>query len=325
MKYSYVCLLILTFYCYEIFDLCLASSKFEDWLVNVKKEAVKRGIKESTVNETLTGIKPIPRVIELDRKQPEFTLTFKQYLSRVVSENRIRKGRSRIKIHERLLTKISNIYKVQPRFIVALWGIETDFGRITGGFPVIASLATLAHDGRRSSFFRRELMFALEIIDKGHITNELMVGSWAGAMGQNQFMPSSFHTFAVDYDRDGKKDIWNNLPDIFASIANYLKKSGWRHDITWGRGVEIPENFPRKFIGKKIKKKLVAWQSLGIRKLGGRNLPSRDLLASIISPEKTSIRPAFLAYHNFNVILRWNRSDYFAVAVGTLSDRIRPN
>ena len=216
---------------------------FNTWLDKLKTEAKRQGISQKTIDSSLIGIKPIPRVIELDRKQPEFTLTFAEYLKRVVSDRRIRIGKSKLKEHKELLRQISSKYGVQSRYIVALWGIETDFGRITGGFPVISSLATLAYDGRRSKFFRKELLLALKIVDGGHILAKDMVGSWAGAMGQNQFMPSSFHAYAVDYDKDGSKDIWKTLPDVFASIANYLSKSGWQADQTWGRPVRLPEEF----------------------------------------------------------------------------------
>ena len=300
-----------------------SAEDFNTWLEKLKTEAKRQGISQKTIDSSLIGIKPIPRVIELDRKQPEFTLTFAEYLKRVVSDRRIRIGKSKLKKHEELLRQISSKYGVQSRYIVALWGIETDFGRITGGFPVISSLATLAHDGRRSKFFRKELFLALKIVDGGHILAKDMIGSWAGAMGQNQFMPSSFHAYAVDYDKDGSKDIWKTLPDIFASIANYLSKSGWQADQTWGRPVSLPENFSRKFLGRKLKKPLGEWQQLGVRKLSGQDLPKRNLLSSIIRPEKGQIGPAFLIYNNYEVILKWNRSNYFATAVGILSDKIK--
>ncbi len=300
-----------------------SAEDFNTWLDKLKTEAKRQGISQKTIDSSLIGIKPIPRVIELDRKQPEFTLTFAEYLKRVVSDRRIRIGKSKLKKHEELLRQISSKYGVQSRYIVALWGIETDFGRITGGFPVISSLATLAHDGRRSKFFRKELFLALKIVDGGHILAKDMIGSWAGAMGQNQFMPSSFHAYAVDYDNDGSKDIWKTLPDVFASIANYLSKSGWRADQTWGRPVRLPENFSRKFLGRKIKKPLSEWHQLGVRKLSGQYLPKRNLLSSIIRPEKSQIGPAFVIYNNYEVILKWNRSNYFATAVGILSDKIK--
>ena len=299
------------------------AEEFNTWLDTLKIEARSKGISQSTIESSLSGIKPIPRVIELDRKQPEFTLTFEEYLGRVVSDRRIRIGKAKLVQHKKLLAEISIKYDVQPRYIVALWGIETDFGRITGGFPVISSLATLAYDGRRSKFFRKELFLALKIVDKGHITAKDMLGSWAGAMGQNQFMPSSFHAYAVDYNRDGSKDIWKTLPDIFASIANYLSKSGWQGDQTWGRPVYIPDNFSPNLLGRKIKKGLNQWHELGVRKLSGKNLPKRNLISSIIRPEKGMVGPAFVVYHNYGVILKWNRSNYFATAVGTLSDKIK--
>ena len=300
------------------------AEEFSTWLDKLKTEAKFQGISQKTIDSALIGIKPIPRVIQLDRKQPEFTLTFAGYLKRVVSDRRIRIGKSKLKEHKELLGEISSKYGVQSRYIVALWGIETDFGRITGGFPVISSLATLAYDGRRSKFFRKELLLALKIVDAGHILAKDMIGSWAGAMGQNQFMPSSFHAYAVDYDKDGSKDIWRTLPDIFASIANYLSKSGWRSDQTWGRAVSLPKKFPNKFLGRKLKKPLSEWQQLGVRKLSGKDLPKRNLLSSIIRPEKGQIGPAFAIYKNYDVILKWNRSNYFATAVGILSDKIKP-
>ena len=299
------------------------AEEFSTWLDKLKTEAKLQGISQKTIDSSLIGIKPIPRVIQLDRKQPEFTLTFADYLKRVVSDRRIRIGKSKLKEHKELLREISSKYGVQSRYIVALWGIETDFGRITGGFPVISSLATLAYDGRRSKFFRKELLLALKIIDGGHILAKDMIGSWAGAMGQNQFMPSSFHAYAVDYDKDGSKDIWRTLPDIFASIANYLSKSGWRSDQTWGRAVSLPKKFPHKFLGRKLKKPLSEWQKLGVRKLSGQDLPKRNLLSSIIRPERGHIGPAFAIYNNYDVILKWNRSNYFATAVGILSDKIK--
>jgi len=304
-------------------DEARAAESFQSWLAGVRKEARGRGVSEATLDAALVGVKPIPRVIELDRRQPEFTLKFDEYLDRVVTQTRIDKGRRLLQEHATLLAEASTRHGVPPRFIVALWGIETDFGRITGGFPVIAALATLAHDGRRSAFFRRELMLALEILDQGHIAPGAMQGSWAGAMGQSQFMPSSFHAFAIDHDGDGHKDIWTSLPDVFGSIANYLSGSGWRNDVTWGREVRLPEGFDTRVVESKTKKRLSEWQALGIRKVDGGDLPSRDLSAMIVMVTRKSGSPRyFLAYHNFDVILKWNRSTYFALAVGTLADAL---
>ncbi|HET98390.1 MAG TPA: lytic murein transglycosylase [Desulfurivibrio alkaliphilus] len=296
---------------------------FDEWLRELRAEALERGIREETLDAALTGVEPIPRVIELDQQQPEFTLTFQQYRDRVVPRTRIEMGRQRLAEHHELLTEIGNKLGVQPRFIVALWGIETDFGRITGGFPVIASLATLAHDGRRSAYFRRELFNALQILDEGHITPDRMVGSWAGAMGQSQFMPSSFLNFAVDYDGDGRRDIWQTQADVFASAANYLARSGWLVDQTWGRAVRLPSGFNRDLTGLDTRKPIGQWQALGVRQPDGSALPTRQLSASIIIPDpENSPELAFMVYENFRTILKWNRSNYFALAVGLLSDAI---
>ena len=298
-----------------------AEMSFQQWLGGDRAEGLKRGLKPATLESALTGIEPIPRVIELDRRQPEFTLTFDQYMNRVVSAKRVKKGRKKLSENRELLTKIGAKYRVQPRFIVALWGIETDFGRISGGFKVIPALATLAYDGRRSKYFRKELFNALTIIDQGHITAGKMMGSWAGAMGQNQFMPSSFLRYAVDHDGDGKRNIWSNRNDVFASTANYLSRVGWRDDQTWGRAARLPDGFDQALIGLKVKKRLGEWQKLGVRRANGGDLPARDLVASLVRP-KDGESHVYLIYDNYRAILKWNRAHLFATAVGTLADQI---
>lgn len=295
---------------------------FQIWLGKLRVEAEGKGISQSVLDEALAGIQPIPRVIELDRRQPEFTLTFTQYRDRVVPQSRIKKGRVKYQENRDLLEEIGGKIGVQPRFIVALWGIETDFGRVTGGFKVIPALATLAHDGRRSAYFRKELLNALQILHEGHIAPKEMMGSWAGAMGQSQFMPSSFLAHAVDYDGDGRRDIWTTRPDVFASAANYLAKSGWRADQTWGREVKLPRDFDFALADLKVRKPIGGWQVLGVRRLDGGDLPTRQLSASIVLPEKGKMSPAYLVYNNYRTTLRWNRSTYFALAVGLLSDGI---
>lgn len=299
-----------------------AGTGFEPWLEGVRREAAKVGISAATIAGALGNVTPIPRVIELDRRQPESTMRFEDYLTRVVSEARIRKGRARLRTHRELLDRVGAKFGVQPRFIVALWGIETNYGSITGGFPVVGALATLAHDGRRSSYFRKELFNALKILDGGHITVEEMKGSWAGAMGQSQFMPSSFLARAVDYDGDGRRDIWTTRADVFASIANYLARSGWRQDITWGRGVRLPPGFDSVHVTLDRDRRLGEWQALGVRRLDGRDLPRRDIGAALIRPDRDGGGPAYLVYKNFRALMKWNRSKFFGVAVGHLSDRI---
>ena len=294
---------------------------FSSWLNELRQEAHTKGISEATIHEALDNLEPIPRVIELDRRQPEFTQTFWRYLDARVTEDRIERGRTLLKEHEALFNTIEMHYGVQPRFLVAFWGLETNFGDYLGGFPVIGSLATLAHDTRRSDFFRSELLQALSIIDAGHISAANMLGSWAGAMGQPQFMPSTFVRFAVDWDGDGRKDIWSSLPDVFASAANFLSESGWQGDKTWGREVEIPADFNLDLTGLQVTKTLAAWQILGVRKINGEDLPQVNIKGSVILPAGHG-GPAFLVYNNFNTILRWNRSDLYAIAVGHLADRI---
>ena len=298
-----------------------AAVDFGDWLDGVRAEAAERGISDAIIAAALTGIAPIPRVIELDRAQPEFTLTFEQYLERVVPEARVAKGRQMLESNRAILDEVGAAYGVQPRFIVALWGIETDFGRLTGGFSVIEALATLAYDGRRSEFFRKELFDALQILNEGHISPGAMTGSWAGAMGQNQFMPSSFLGYAQDYDKDGRRDIWTTKADVFASAANYLASYGWSNDQTWGREVRLPAGFDPALIGLEVKRSLAQWQTLGVRRADGSDLPVRDMAGSVVLPDGEGGR-AFLVYGNFETILRWNRSTYFGIAVGRLADRI---
>ncbi|MBI3451644.1 MAG: lytic murein transglycosylase [Rhodospirillales bacterium] len=301
-----------------------AELDFDAWLMGVRAEGLQRGLSARTLDEALAGVAPIPRVLELDRRQPEVTQTFDEYMARVVNKARIETGRQRLAEHRDILDRVSRRYGVQQRFIVALWAIETDFGRFTGNFPVIAALATLAHDGRRSAFFREELFNALTIVDRSFVAARDMRGSWAGAMGQSQFMPSSFLAFAVDGDGDGKIDIWNSRTDVFASAANYLAKSGWKDTETWGREVRLPTGFDRALIeGVRVQtqKPLSQWQALGVRRADGGDLPGRDLMASLIQPGGSDGR-AYLVYDNYRVLLRWNRSLFFATAVGHLADQI---
>jgi membrane-bound lytic murein transglycosylase B len=295
---------------------------FQAWLSDLKKEAIHQGIRPETAEATIGRIQLLPKVIELDRKQPELKWTLEEYLNRVVRPERVMEGREKMVEHQSLISEISNRYGVPERFLVAFWGIETHYGRLTGGYPVLDAVATLAYEGRRSAFFRKELMHALHILEEGHIPLDRMTGSWAGAMGQVQFMPSSFRTFAVDFDGDGRIDIWGNLGDALASAANYLRSSGWVKNHTWGREVELPKDFDRSLIGRDKRKTIQSWSALGVKyREGGIHLTAPDLTASLVQPDGPGGR-SFLVYENFRVILKWNRSDLFAIAVGTLADRI---
>lgn len=300
-----------------------SKDSFETWLAAFKKEAAKKGISKDILESALEGVKPLPRVIELDRKQPEGKMSFAQYKAKVVSAERIKKGQELYREHREILDEIGAKYGVPAPYIVALWGVETSYGSNTGGFGVIPALATLAHDGRRSEFFRGELIAALRILDERHISLQNMKGSWAGAMGQNQFMPSSFHAYAVDEDGDGRRDIWTTRKDVFASTANYLSKSGWRGDERWGRAVVLPKNFSSDLIGTDIRKSLKEWDKIGVRQPDGSHLPDVERMnASIVAPDGIDDGPAFLAYHNFGVIMKWNRSQYFAISVGIIADAV---
>ncbi len=300
----------------------VTDSLFAIWTSELQLEAATKGISEATFNSAFSGISLLPRVIELDRNQPEFTLTFEQYLQRVAPASRVKKGRRLLAENRALLARIKERFNVPPRVIVALWGIETDFGRIQGGFNIVEALATLAFDGRRSTYFRTELFHALQILEEGHITAPDFKGSWAGAMGQCQFMPSSFINHAIDFNNDGRRNIWQTREDVFASAANYLAKSGWNGTYIWGRPVTLPDDFTESLSGTRIRKSLLDWQALGVRKADGSSLPSAPgLMASVVLPDGLP-GPAFLVYDNYEVILKWNRSTFFATTVGILSDRI---
>ena len=295
---------------------------FNNFIDNIAFEAKTKGISKNIIKDFKIHAKFIPRVIELDNSQPEFKLTLDQYLKRVVTPLRIKIANIKYKKNKIIINEISKFYGVQPRFLIALWGIETDFGRLTGGFSVISSLATLAYDGRRHDYFKKELFNALKIIDDGHITLKKMTGSWAGAMGQCQFMPSSFLNYASDWDKNGSKDIWHTKSDVFASAANYLKKVGWSNQTTWGRKVYIG-NYKGKYSKNKVLN-LKQWSQEGILQKNKTKLPLVLLNARLVIPDNYS-NYGFLVYKNFDALLNWNRSNYFAIAVGKLSDSIKEN
>ena len=294
---------------------------FKDWLQSLRREARVKGISDATLNASLKDIAPIEKVISLDRHQPEFTQTFWSYINQRVNDKREKRGQMLLTTHGRLLNKIQSAYGVPARYIVAFWGLETNFGSYLGDYRVIQALVTLAYDQRRAQFFRGQLLDALQIIDHGHISPEKMIGSWAGAMGHMQFMPSTFIGHAVDYTGDGRKDIWQSLPDAFASAANFLVNIGWQPGETWGREVRLPEHFDLTLATLGKKKTLKAWSALGVRRANGAPLPQSDMQGAIILPQGHN-GPAFIVYENFRVILRWNNSYNYALSVGHLADRI---
>jgi len=294
---------------------------FKEWLAGVRADAIAGGISAGTVDEAFKAVYVNSRVIELDSKQPESRITFVEYRERVVTPARIETGRARLAELGPLLQKIGHRYGVPPRFILALWAIESNFGEHIGSYPVITALATLGFEGRRAEFFRGELIDALRIVDEGHISAGNMLGSWAGAMGQCQFMPSSFLRFAVDEDGDGRRNIWDSTADVFGSIANYLAGQGWKADETWGRAVRLPQGFDSGLVSLEIEKPVSEWQKLGLRLPDGSELPGHHLPASVVQPDGPGTN-AFIVYANYKAIMKWNRSTYFATAVGQLADSI---
>ncbi|NBC31945.1 MAG: lytic murein transglycosylase [Alphaproteobacteria bacterium] len=302
-------------------DLARADTDFATWLADFRAEARAAGLSDATIDRALAGMSPNRRVLELDRHQPEFTRTFWEYLDNAISPERIAEGRRQLAANADLLAAIRARYGVQPRFLVALWGLETGYGSFLGDFPVPQALATLAYGSRRADMFRSQLIDALSLIEAGDISPGRMRGSWAGAMGQVQFMPSTYRRFAVDFDDDGRRDLWSSVPDALASGAHYLSEIGWRGDETWGREVRLPEDFPWVLADLSLELPLAEWQRHGVRRTDGRELPQADLTASLILPMGHQ-GPAFLVYDNFRAIMTWNNSSYYALAVGHLADRL---
>lgn len=301
-----------------------AYADFDQYIQSLKQEAREQGFSQSFLDEAFSDVSYIQRAVKADKNQPERKITLDTYLTTRVPDWKVRQAREKYQEHKAELESIGAAFGVQPRFIVALWGNESNFGRIQGKFPLISSLSTLAYDGRREAFFKKQLFAALTILNEGHITKDKLVGSWAGAMGQSQFMPTSFLAYAYDYDGDGKKDIWQNEVDVFASIANFLRSEGWDDSRTWGRQVSLPDEIDLSLagLGKAKQKSLLQWQSLGVRKYQGDDLPAVDIPANLILPDGEGGR-AYLVYNNFNTLMRWNRSSYFGISVSYLSEKIK--
>lgn len=290
------------------------------WVAQVRKEALEQGISPRVFDAAFADIhEPSRQVKGLAHSQPEHRLTYTKYRDSRVDGYRIAIGRKKYKQDQALLNEIGAHFGVDPCFIMAFWGLETSYGSYMGNFPVIKSLATLAYDSNRPDFFRKELFIALRILNDGHVSLAHFKGEWAGASGQPQFLPSSWVKYAVDYDGDGHKDIWESKPDVFASIANYMKLNGWRAGEPWAIYVTLPAGFDKALEGKSTLKSVREWNELGVRTQNGQPLPHQDLEASIIQPNGG---PVFLAYPNYKMILRYNNSIYYAGAVGYLADKI---
>lgn len=296
------------------------SQSFEDFLLDVRQKAVSRGVSTKTLDQVFLGLKPNPKVIKFDQTQAEFSQNFWRYLGSRVSEYRLNKGAQKLKIYQQTLQENYQKYGVPPHIIVAFWGLETNYGSNTGSLNLVRSLATLSYDKRRRDFFTEQLLTLLTLIDEHKIPPNAE-GSWAGAMGNVQFMPTNVAAYGVDADQDGEIGLWDNTQDIFSSAANFLQKIGWKRGQRWGREVSIPETFDYQLATLRVKKTINEWRALGVKTANGKSLPSSTIQASLILPMGYK-GPAFLTYPNFHAILRWNHSILYALSVGHLSDRL---
>lgn len=296
------------------------TQSWNSWVSDFKQEALADGISSYLLDEVFNGWRPNPSVVSLDRNQPERRLTYLKYRNTRGEPYRITLGKRELKKYNPLLTEVSDHFGVSKCYILSLWGLETSYGRYMGRFSTIKALATLAYDGRRAQFFRKELLYALHMVNDGHVDHRDLKGEWAGATGHPQFLPSSWHKYAVDYNGDGRKDIWNTMGDVFASIANYLHQNGWQSGQPTSVEVTLPKNFPEDLVSLKISKPLHEWMQMGIKiKRNGQPMPDTNLQASVVSPYGG---PDFLVFNNFKVIMRWNRSTYYAGTVKYVADKI---
>ena len=297
------------------------SQSFEDFLDKVRKTATEQGVSKSTIDKAFFELKLRPSVIESDNAQAEFNENFWHYVNKRVSKVRLNNGKNTLQKNATLLNKTSKKYGVPAYVIVAFLGLESNYGNYMGNEGLVRSLATLAYDQRRSKFFTKELIAVLKLIDKNSIPFDA-TGSWAGAMGAVQFMPTNVIAYGVDANNDGKVDLWNEKADIYASAANFLNKLGWKNGEKWGREALIPKNFDYRLTGLNNEKTVNEWASLGVRRGNNSNLPKSNFKASLIVPMGHR-GPAFLVYRNFNAIMGWNRSILYALSVAHLSDRLK--
>lgn len=296
-------------------------NRFDQWRERYIEKAAQSGVSGETLERAKPYLVLDPDIHARQSNQAEFALNISDYLDRVVTLQRVSKGRATFRNQRQILNDIAEAYRVDPQVILAIWGVETDYGRVRGEHSVLTALGNLAHNGHRADFFETELTTALSIIDGGHVEADAMLGSWAGAMGHGQFMPSSFLSFAVDHDRDGRRDIWSNDPtDGLASIANYLAQHDWHESQPWGIEVLLPDGFDFTQTGPEHRLPIADWNGVGVRTMEGTALPDYGD-ASVLCPSGAT-GPAFLVNHNFHVILAYNRAEAYGIAVGHLSDRL---
>lgn len=294
---------------------------FDTWVAGFRARAAGKGISAATLERAFRDVGYLPGVIERDRNQTEFKRSLEDYLAIAASDKRISTGRAMLQRHRALLAEIEGRYGVPPQVVTAFWGLESQYGERRGDIPLISALSTLAYDGRRGAFFEKQLIAALRILQKGDITPDRMTGSWAGAMGHTQFIPTSYQAYAVDFRGDGRRDIWSEDPtDGLASTANYLVKAGWRRGQPWGLEVKLPDGFNTGQAGRGTKRGVGEWTAQGVRDMNGRPVANHGA-ASILIPAGAG-GPTFMVFGNFNVILRYNNAESYAIGIGHLSDRL---
>jgi lytic murein transglycosylase len=299
-----------------------AAANFSSCLEALRPLAAKRHIARASFDKYVAGLTPDLRIMDLLDAQPEFTKAFWDYLDILVSDQRIQTGQALLAQHKAVLDQVEKAYGVDRHIIVAIWGVESNYGTLGGERPVIRSTATLACVGRRQAYFRDEFLSALEILHRGDLRSEQLKGSWAGAFGPTQFMPTSFKRFAVDFDGDGRRDVVDSIPDLFASTANNLKKDGWAAGSTWGYEVIIPNGFNYLLADRSRQLTLHEWEKHGLRRAGGKPFPRGTDRAYLLVPAGHQ-GPAFLMLHNFRVIMKYNPAEAYALAIGHLADRLR--
>ena len=298
----------------------LAQADFDLWLADFKKEALNEGISQVTLDKAFDNIVPIPQVIKLDRSQPEFILPFSDYIHQRVTPQQIAIGRKLLLQHQDLFDAIENEYGIPRSLLVAFWGMETNYGRNKGNINTPAALATLAHDGRRQDFFRTQLMDALRILEAGNVTPSAMRGSWAGAMGHMQFMPTTYMRYGVDADNNGHIDVWQSIPDAMFSAANYLSSIGWMTKEPAAIEVQLPRRFAWQDAQLTLRKPVSEWLAMGVTAINHQALPALSDDAAIILPQGWQ-GPAFMVFRNFDVIMDWNHSVNYALSVVNLARR----
>ncbi len=300
----------------------LGADSFQGFLAGVRAEAQRSGIAPSTLDHALVGLQPNQKVLDHFNHQPEFTLTWAQYRALVVTDQRAANGRAALRQNAAIVQAVENRFGVGTGVVVGIWGLESSFGQKTGDYNVVEALATLAWQTKRAAFFRSELIAALHILDSGDISAGRMTGSYAGAMGQPQFMPSSYLRYAVDFEGNGRRDIWGSKADTLASIANYLAKAGWRSGLGWGEEVTLPPSFDAGLAGRDSRRSVAEWARMGVRSRDGGAFANPDVQAAVLIPDGVG-GDAFLAYHpNFAAIRRYNPSYYYAIAVGLIGDSV---